>query len=251
MRIPRSKLHARVYHFIRYLNVNKRQDDKIELIPYIQENRNNVSFIHNAKSDIDHPELSSRLKIPLPPGYQGKPARDLLGEVIRPWLALLQKDFDFGFAQIAQYDVISFRVYLHLIAGWPHKVIDFVELMTSQTNQFDLSFIEIIMQNLDFNTQNWATIKGGMSRLVWSAVQLVGFENIHINARVHKIIEGQDGRVTLQTTGSHGGTFDKAILAIPPAALHRIHERPTWSFMKEQAIRSMHFEPLYKLVSRS
>lgn len=247
MRIPRSKLHSRVYHFIRYLNVNGRQDDKIELIPYIQEHSNNMAFIHNARCNLDNPQLSARLNLPLPPRYQGKPARELLGEVISPWLALLQKDFDFGFSQISQYDVISFRAYLHLVAGWPHEVIDFVELMTSQTNQFDLSFIEIIMQNLDFNTQNWATVQGGMSRLVQSAVRLVGLENIHTNARVHQIVERQDGKVTLRTTGPPGGTFDKVILAIPPAALHRIHDRPTWSFMKEQAIRSMHFEPLYKL----
>lgn len=248
MRIPRSKLHSQVYQFIRYLNTHSRQEDKIELIPYVLEHENNIAYIQNQKVQVDDTELAAEFS--LPPEYHGKSARQLLGEVVTPWLKILHKDFQAGFTQLLRFDEISFRMYLRLIVEWPHEVIEFVELMNSQTNKYDLSFTDIMMQNLDFNTKDWTTIQGGMSRLTENASNLIGFGNIHINAQVDQILENPDGKITLKTTGpvEHVGTFDKVVLAIPPpAALQSIRVRPTWSFMKEQALRSTHYEPLYKI----
>lgn len=247
MRIPRSKLHSRVYQFIRYLNTHGCQKDKVELIPYILEHHNNVAYIQNHKVQIDDIWLAADFG--LPPEYHGKSARQLLGEIVAPWLQLLHTDFQAGFTQLLRFDEISFRTYLRFVVGWPHEVIEFVELMNSQTNQYDLSFTEIMLQNLDFNTKDWTTIQGGMSRLTENASNLIGLENIHVNARVDQILECPDGKIMLKTGGpvEHIGTFDKVVLAIPPAALQLILERPTWSFMKEQALRSTHFEPLYKI----
>lgn len=74
-----------------------------------------------------------------------------------PWLSLLREDFETGFEKLLQYDELSFRAYLRSIIGWPHAVVEFVELLCSQTNQYDLSFTEIIMQNLDFDTKDVRT----------------------------------------------------------------------------------------------
>lgn len=249
MRIPRSKLHSHVFHLVDYLNTHGKAEDKIELIPYVIEHENNFAYIHGHKGDAGGQQHSSRLG--LPPEYQGKSARKLLGEVVTPWLELLEKDFDQGFAKVMEYDMMSFRAYLATIQRWPHEVIEFVELMTSQTNQYDLSFVEIIMQNLDFNVRHWVTVGHGMSRLTQGAANLVGLQNMHLNSPVDRLIEHPDGRITIHARGTArapvNATFDKVIMAIPPAALQNIRERPTWSFMKEQAIRSAHFEPLYKL----
>ncbi|EAW12636.1 flavin monoamine oxidase family protein [Aspergillus clavatus NRRL 1] len=244
MRIPRSALHSRVYLFIQYLNTHGRHEDKIELMPYVLEQRNNIAFIRNKKVNVDDPALPAECG--LPAEYHGKSARQLLGEVVAPWLSLLHKNFQAGFAQLLSLDEISFRMYLRLIVGWPHEVIEFVELMNSQTNQYDLSFTEILMQNLDFHTRDWSTIHGGMSRLTESAANLIGRKHIHLNARVDSIKENPDGTIAL-STGAHHATFDKVVLAIPPAALQSIRDRPTWSFMKEQALRAIHYEPLYKI----
>lgn len=247
MRIPRSALHQRVYHLIRYLNTHGVSADKIELIPYVLEHENNYAFVQNRKVKIDDSDLGRRHG--LPERFQDKSARELLGEVVTPWVDLLQKDFDSGFAQLLAYDELSFRAYLRIIAKWPYEVIEFVELILSQTNQYHLSFTEIIMQTLDFDTKKWATIKGGMSRLVQGAANLIGKQNISLNSPVHRIIEGSDNRITLETCGtvSQSKTFDAVIVAIPPAALQAITERPTWEFMKEQSVRSAHYEPLYKM----
>lgn len=248
MRIPRSSLHYNVYQLIRYLNTHGSPKDKVELIPYILEHENNAAFVHDKKMLVDDPTLGASFG--LPKEYRGKSARQLLGEVVISWLELLRKDFNFGFAELLKYDEFSFRAYLRVVSGWPHEVIEFVEMMSSQTNQYDLSFTEIIMQNLDFDTKDWSTINGGMSRLTQSAANLVGRQNIYLNSPVTSIVERSDGRITLHSTSgpiSRSATFDKVVLAIPPAALHNIRERPTWDFMKEQSIRGTHYEPLYKM----
>ena len=247
MRIPRSKLHSRVYQFIRYLNTHSRQEDKIELIPYMLEHQNNIAYIRNRKVRVDDVKLAAEFG--LPPEYHGKSARQLLGDVVAPWLRILHRDFQAGFAELLRWDEISFRTYLRFVEGWPHEVIEFVELINSQTNQYDLSFTDVMMQNLDFHTKDWTTIQGGMSRLTDTASTLISLENIHINARVDEILENPDSTITLKTSGAVAQTaiFDKVILAIPPAALQSIRQRPTWSFMKEQALRSTHYEPLYKI----
>ncbi|GFF26123.1 putative flavin-containing amine oxidase [Aspergillus lentulus] len=181
MRMPRSSLHSRVYQFIRYLNTHGRHEDKIELIPYVLEQRNNIAFIRNRKVNVDDPTLA--VECGLPAEYQGKSARQLLGEAVTPWLSLLHKDFQTGFGQLMKLDEI-------------------------QTNQYDLSCTEIMMQNLDFHIRDWSTVRGGMSRLTESAANLIGREHIHLNARVDSIKENLVGTITLSTS-AHSATFDK------------------------------------------
>lgn len=255
MRIPQSKLHARVFQLVEFLNAQhekggERHARRVEFIPYVLETEQNGLFLCGrhlkSKSDTDmFPDFD------LPLGYR-RPAKELLREVISPWLAALQEDFNHGFQELLQFDELSFRGYLRLVVGWPSIVVDYVELVMSQTNQYDLSFTEIVMQNMDFNTKTWVTIRGGMSRLLESCIDVIGASNILLNAPVERVIEHSNGKVTLETsTGQMAAalsiSFDKVLLAIPPAALRAIQKRPTWSFMKEQSIRSSHFEPLYKI----
>ena len=247
MRIPHSYQHRRVYHMIRYLNARSTRENKVELIPYILQHENNKLFVRGQSAmPADSGNISG---FNLPEAFKGKSAMELLGEVVGPWIEGLRTDFDRGFEKLLAYDELSFRQYLRFIAKWPHEVVEFVELMSSQTNQYDLSFTEIIMQNLDFGTMDWTTIRGGMSRLPDCAAKLLDEGEIHLNSRVVSIGELSNGRIALKTSGTnpHAEEFDKVILAIPPSALNYILERPRWPFMKEQFIRGAHFEPLYKI----
>lgn len=247
MRIPRSKLHEDVFTMIEYVNAQNPSEMKINLIPYILEHQNNKAFIKGRKCDFDDPSWGNLLNIPAE--YRGKSARTLLLEVVTPWLDLLRTDFDVGFKKVLEYDEYSFRRYLRTVQGWPHEVVEYVELMNSQTNQYDLSFTELIMQNLDFDTKLWSTIEGGMSNLIEACVHLIGRRQIRVHSPVRSIVERDDGKVELGISGQTGRTcaFDKVLLAIPTAAMHTIQQRPTWSFMKEQSLRGSWFEPLYKI----
>ncbi|OAA62218.1 Amine oxidase [Cordyceps fumosorosea ARSEF 2679] len=249
MRIPRSSLHSRVFDLIRYLNTYGPAEKKIELMPYILDHENNLSFFQGKKGKLQDTRWAA--KAGLPPQFHGRSAQELLGSVVLPWLNKLRTNFDAGFEELLEYDEYSFRAYLRVVARWPHEVIEFVELLCSQTNQYDLSFTEIVMQNLDFDTQEWATVKDGMSRITECAAALIGSDNIRLNSRVGRISYAPDGHVELGTGNQSDqmatSTFDAVVMAVPPSALHSITDRPRWSFMKEQSIRGTHFEPLYKI----
>jgi monoamine oxidase len=104
------------------------------------------------------------------------------------------------------------------------------------------------MQHMDFNTEDWFTIKDGMNRLPFAMSYLLGHKNVTYGARVTGIRNTDGGKVTI--TGYNGridAAFDKAILAIPPAALKIMVDRPRWGVPKEMAIRSVHFEAQYKM----
>lgn len=148
-----------------------------------------------------------------------------------------------------KYDEYSFRRYLRT-EGWPHEVIEYVELTNSQTNQYDLSFTELIMQNLDFDTKHWCTVYGGMSNMIEACANLIGRNNIQVKSPIRGISERADGKVELEISepGGRNYAFDKVLLAIPTAATHTIRQRPVWSFMKEQSVITWCLvEPLYKI----
>ena len=151
MRIPRSSLHAIVFSLVRYLNTRNMREDQVNFVPYILEHSNNLAFVQGKVREMGDRGMSAQLG--LPAEYHGKSAQQLLSEVVKPWLDLLHTDFEGGFEELLHHDDMSFRTYLRYIVKWPHEVIDFVELMTSQTNQYDLSFTEIVMQCLDFGTK--------------------------------------------------------------------------------------------------
>ena len=196
--------------------------------------------------------LNWPLPTDLKEAFQDRSAGELMLEAVSPLLQRLEGDFIGGFNEICQtFDNYSFRFYLNFKLGWPNDVIDFVETVTSQTNQFSLSVTEIVMEYIDFSTKKWSTIARGMSRLPLAMAHLVGYKNITLNARVAGIRNECDGRVTVSVANGRGGvdeaTFDRLIMAIPPPALRMIADRPAWSEKKELAIRSIHFESLFKM----
>ncbi|KAI0296979.1 hypothetical protein B0F90DRAFT_1669642 [Multifurca ochricompacta] len=183
--------------------------------------------------------------------FQDRSAEELMLAAVGPLLQRLEGNFVEGFDEICrEYDNYSFRFYLSHVLNWPNDIIDFVETVTSQTNQFCLSVTEIMMEYIDFSTKEWSTIAHGMSRLPLAMAHLIGYKNITLNARVTGIRSEDDGKVTISVFGHKSNveaTFDKVIMAIPPPALKMITDRPAWSPHKELAIRSIHFESLFKM----
>lgn len=136
----------------------------------------------------------------LPKAYHDQSAQQMLLKVLQPWIDLLRNDFEHGFQEIQRYDDMTFRQYLRSVVSLPHDVIDYIELIMSQTNQYDLSFTDLMMQTLHFNTPEWVTVKGGMSRMVDEAARLLGSACFR-NAAVTEIVETDDGKVSLSVQG--------------------------------------------------
>ena len=150
MRIPLSSLHSSVFDFIRFLNGRSDPDHRVELIPFVLQHPNNKLLIHGHSRKCGDTALAKELG--LPRSFHGKSAADILLSVMQPWIDLLRSDPERGFQEILRYDDMSFRHYLRTVALLPHEVIDFVELIQSQTNQYDNSFMEVVMQTMHFNT---------------------------------------------------------------------------------------------------
>jgi monoamine oxidase len=259
MRIPHSPFQSILFDLIKYVQSFQLPSDKqVDLIPYHITSPGNFVYINHRRPDnMDASSITPRsLGWPLPPdlreAFQDRSASDLMLEAVNPLLQKLEGNFVAGFNAICQeFDNFSFRFYLSFVLGWPNDVIDFVETVTSQTNQFSLSVTEIMMEYIDFSTKEWSTIAHGMSRLPQAMAHLVGYKNITLNARVSGIRHERDGRVTVSVQRGKGNsteaTFDRLIMAIPPPALRMIADRPAWSEKKELAIRSIHFESLFKM----
>ena len=258
MRIPHSRHHGIVFELVKYLQCSKLPSDlQIDLIPYKLTSPGN--FVYLNRSTPMHQDASSTtprsINWPLSEEakakFQDRSAEELMLEAISPLLRRLDGNFVDGFNEICrEFDHFSFRYYLISILHWPTEVVDFIETVTSQTNQFTLSVTEIVMEYIDFSTKEWSTIAHGMSRLPLAMAHLIGYKNITFNARVTGIRNQDDGRVSVSICGYNATvdvTFDKVVMAIPPPALRMITNRPAWSRQKELAIRSMHFESLYKM----
>ena len=255
MRLPHSKFQKYIFDLIDWLHLFCLPEDrKVKLMPYILTAPGNRLYVNGVRGNGYHVASTTTpdsINWDVPEGYKNKTASELLNAAISKFIELLEEDFDKNFKDLVNnFDNFSFRFYLASVLKWPTSVIDFVETVTSQTNQFALSVPEMVMQNMDFNTERWSTIEYGMSRLPSAMTYLLGYKNITYGARVTGVRDTEDGKVTIVATG-HNGTieakFDKVILAIPPAALKMIADRPRWNIHKELAIRSMHFEALFKM----
>ncbi|KAI9455379.1 amine oxidase [Russula earlei] len=257
MRIPHSPHQSILFDLIKYLQCSRLPSNmQVDLIPYHLTSPGNFLYVNRVTPNLDASSTTPRsINWPISEAesarFQDSSAEELMLEAVSPLLKKLDGNFIDGFDELCrEFDNYSFRFYLNSILGWPTDVIDFLEMVTSQTNQFSLSVTEIVMEYIDFSTKEWSTIAHGMSRLPLAMAHLFGHKNITLNSRVTGIRNQVDGRVTLSFSNQHDlveTTFDKVIMAIPPSALKMIANRPTWCRHKELAIRSMHFESLYKM----
>jgi monoamine oxidase len=258
MRLPHIPEQQPVFDLIDWLDERVAPDRRVETIPYVlYDDSGNRVFVNGRRRpdggvmSVDyanaHPE---ELGFPLAPADQRKTASELLDEELGPFLKLLEDDFERGFREIVAYDNFSLHAYLAQVAGWSEDKINYVETMTSQTNQFQHSFTELLIENMDFSTAGWRTIVHGMDRLPSACGDVIGAQNITFGAAVHQLEQLPDGRVAIHhVAASEPAVFDRVIAAVPPAAL-RMCQTPRWSPTKEHAVRALHFEPLYKIGMR-
>ncbi|EED82517.1 predicted protein [Postia placenta Mad-698-R] len=205
MRIPKTKMHLPVLSLIKSLG--------IETIPYVLSDKGNFVYVNGRTGQSILPEsvTANALGFDLPEPYKNQTAPYLLQKALEPLLKGLHEDFDKWWDNLLHWDRVSFRQYLFDVAAYPSSVIDFIETLCSQTNQYALSVPELVMQNLDFGTKTWVTIPNGMDRLPNAMAKRIGWENITLKARVTqiKVIEG-DGKlkIHLRAIGNSGGVVE-------------------------------------------
>jgi monoamine oxidase len=273
MRIPENQFQKPFFDLVEDVNGQLPEKEHIKLIPYLLENKANRFQINRVlgvlgeigaqsssgirPSDVNWPHSVSIQVEGV--NFNTTSAGELLHRALAPLFEILKggTDADWtekGFWELVRlYDDHTFRYYLKVERTWPNDVIDFVETVASQTNQFALSVVELVMQHMDFGAKQWHTIEGGMELLPKAMAKIIGLNKITFYATVTDIQELKNGRVKVKALGTNGTIaleFHKLIITIPPAALRMIGSRPTWPNDKEIAIRSMHFEALWKMGMR-
>ena len=257
MRIPLVEEQKHVFDLIAYLNMEQ-PEYPLKVIPFHVTSPGNRVFVNGTKQKDgkvmsveyadDYPQ---ELGFPAKAGAS-KRAKRLLRKALEPVIKKMHKNFD---KAVKKYDKMTLHYYLSHELGWPEEKINYVEVMTSQTNEFQTGLIEQAMQqsyfiDLDDQPTEWKTIDGGLSRLPEAAAKFMGEENIVRHAPISAIAYLADGRVTVGYTKSgtaHEETFDAVILALPPSSVRMIPKRPRWAPEFEHCLRSIHFQPLYKL----
>ena len=224
-----------------YVNATKQKDGKIMTVDYANAHLDELGFPRTAEATVE--------------------ASQYLHDAIEPVRQELQKDFP---AALKKYDSKSLFYYLYNDLGWSDAKINYVEVMTSQTNEFQEGLVDQAILDADFigpgGPASWKTINHGMSRLPEAVAMEVGEDNIHKLSKIVSIAYLKDGRIQLKyekfktsekkESTSHQETFDAVILAVPPNSVQMLGSKPTppvWPVELQAGFRSIHFQPLYKI----
>lgn len=257
MRLPVTTWQMPVFALIDYLNV-KLPEYQINLIPYQYSYPSGNRVYVNSTKQADHQIMSVNYananlgELGFPPEADAtEEAGKLLQDAIDPIVDALKTDFD---AALALYDNMTLQYYLLTQLGWTQEKINYVEVMSSQTNEFRTGLVDQAILNSDFTGEvvnQWYTIENGMYRLTEAMSQVIGSENIVLQAPVESLQNLEGGGVSVGYLQSDNTmayeTFDAVILALPPSAVRMIPTKPVWPVALEHGLRSIHFQPLYKI----
>ena len=260
MRLPETSWQEPVFDLIKYLNARlpKSTNPPIQLIPYNyscpsgnrvyvngrKQNDGDIMTVDYANDHLDE------LGFPQSAGATeeaGKLLQDAMNSVAHELL----EDFK---SALEKYDCMTLNYYLSQECKWSYEKINYVEVMSSQTNEFHLGLVDQVILNSDFTGQvvkQWKTIDQGMSRLPDATAKLIGEENIVLNAPITSLEYLSDDHVevgyALPGQEMRKESFDAVILALPPSSVRMIPTRPTWSVALEHGLRATNFQPLYKI----
>ena len=257
MRLPAVTWQKPVCDLIDYLNRTGSPENRIDLIPYHYScSSGNRVYVNGTKQEdgkimnLDYANKHlSELGFP-PKADPTVEAGKLLQDAIDPVVKELQANFP---EALKKYDPMSLHYYLSQVLHWPDAKINYVEVMSSQTNEFRNGLVDQAILNSDFTGQvvNWKTIDNGMSRLPEACAENIGMNNIELQAPVQSLKHIDHGRVEVGY-GKLGEKltcedFDAVILALPPSSTRMITNKPLWPVNLEYGLRSIHFQPLYKI----
>ena len=266
MRLPEVSWQKPVFDLIDYLNAQVPQASRIETIPYNfswpSGNRVYVNATKKKDGSIMTVEYANAHleELGFPCNAEATvEASKYLQDAIDPVRKELRADFP---AALKKYDCKSLYYYLYKDLGWSDAKINYVEVMTSQTNEFQEGLVDQAILDADFigEPPSWKTINNGMSRLPEAAAMVVGENNIQKLSKLVSIAYLPDGRIQLEyekfktpvktESTSHQEIFDAVILAVPPHSVQMLASKPAppvWPVELQAGFRSIHFQPLYKI----
>ena len=257
MRLPKVEWQTPVFDLIGYLNETL-PDFLIHLIPYnyscpsgnrvyvnnTKQKDKNIMTVDYANRHLDELGFPSRADAT-------EEADKLLQDAINPIANELRDSFH---SALKKYDCNTLHHYLSKELGWTLEKINFVEVMTSQTNEFYLGLVDQVILNSDFagEVMEWNTIEDGMCRLPEAMAMVIGKENIIFRTPIKSLEHIDNDRVevgysAVSDIGVNKEHFDAVVLALPPSSVRMIPHKPHWPVALEHGLRSINFQQLYKI----
>lgn len=269
MRFPQSWLQSRLFAFWDYLNDTAggtKRAREISRIPYILYDdspdldagnllcfngmppvtRNEVK-IDNSLLGFDQYFEGPEFDYFKDADGQIKPAQTLLDNAIEPFMTLLDSGKIYeAWAMVLEYNSYSARSYLQEIGDgtktYPVRIVDYLESVLSYTGVYDLSFIELLLDNFSFDeTDHWSAMDGGTDRITQEMAKRVPKERVTMGATVFAVEEEGDRSTVRYRFGDGNLTkfaeFDRVIITVPFPILRFINTPQDWSAEKYEAIR--------------
>lgn len=271
MRFPKNWMQSRLFNFWKYLNETARatpDGKEIREIPYIlfdgcpKEDAGNL-LCFNGRKPVTRNEASLDNALlgfdeffddPIYDYFKDtngviKPAQTLMDMAVEPFMALLEGgDVDKAWAEILKFNKYSGRSYLQEIGDktrpYPVRIVDYMETVLSYTGVYDLSFIEMLLDNYSFDdTDHWSAMDGGTARVTQEMIKRIPSEKVTMGAKVFRLDE-QQGKARVHFKCGDGSLsqveeFDRVIVTLPFSVLRFIETPEGWGAPKYESIRML------------
>ena len=236
------------YSLVHYINSHVKDPDKLKLIPYIFSNNNTFLYYNSLLGKSSDSLAGDPFKTGLPAFSKSDP-HSIWDSVIHDFLSALSTSFAQGFAQLSRYGQ-SVRQYL-TTRSFSFLEINWLETFLDGTGHFDVDLTEIVLEDWLFDTgadYTWATIDGGMSRLITSMEALLT-NPTHYSQRVTAISQtAPNSSVTITTSGGTTRAYDHVINTVPLGAMQAMDMSTlNLGYAKESAIRMINYDNSMKI----
>lgn len=129
----------------------------------------------------------------IPEQYLRKPA-ELVAAAVDPFMELTDCDPTFAKDMLLQFDGLSFENMLETELGLPKDVIHMIEQFSFSNGYMRGSFVEAVIDEVQFASTSWSTISGGMSKLTERLFEDVGSDKVTFDATVSEIRQNEEGK---------------------------------------------------------
>lgn len=218
--------------------------------PFTMNNPEGYYAVHGHKCRVRDADLESdALGFEFSEVERGRSALAHWNAVIQPFARSIEQHGEDHWSQIAlEYDHYSTREFLEA-NNWSEGLIETFGLLADQEAIMNMSFLELLREEVGQYYVDMVEIVGGMDQLPRSFVPLLG-SRIRFGAKVTAVEQSTSGvDIRYQTAGGrfavHG---DYAVITVPFPVLRHAEITPPLSRGKQRAIRQLHYDASAKVL---
>ena len=239
MRIPRS--HRLTMAYVERFGLS--------VSPFTMNNPNAFFHLHGRRFRIaDCDADPSCMGFELGEHEVGKTAAQLWMQALRPFYAQLESEGEAAWPEIvARYDHFCTREFLEA-NHWSEGAIEMFGLLLNQEALMNVSFVELLREELGAYYTDMVYIDGGMDGLPRAFLPALA-ARIRFGARMVAVEQSPEGVTIHYRTGGDRMRLsaDYAILTVPFTVMRHVEALQPFSRGKQRAIRQLHYDASAKV----